>query len=178
MGAPQPVKELEAAVSLCASMAYTIHKDCLIDLLLVGTDLHSFTSLPRATRLDRVHETLAAVEPSADYTFEQVGTLWEDRLEEISEVIFVVLRWDGTYQRLAQMAEQAGCHCTVMVVGEPDASDWMADFSFRIERGDGRSSAIRNPNPGGDVRLCGPTRFWRAGGTPYDHQRLIAVVMI
>jgi hypothetical protein len=53
-GSPQPVKELEAAVSLCASMAYTIHKDCLIDLLLVGTDLHAFTSLPRATRLDRV----------------------------------------------------------------------------------------------------------------------------
>jgi hypothetical protein len=133
-GAPPPVKELEAAVSLCASMAYTIHRDCLIDLLLVGTDLHSFTSLPRATRLDRVHETLAAVGPSADYTAEQVGSLWEDRLQEISEVIFVVLRWDRTYQQLAQMAEQAGCHCTVLVVGEPDDSD----FGLRppVEAGD------------------------------------------
>jgi uncharacterized protein (DUF58 family) len=121
-GAPLPpqVRELEAAVSLCASMAYTIHKDCLIDLLLAGTELHSFTSVPRATRLDRVHEALAAVEPAADYTAEQVGSLWEDRLAEISEVIFIALRWDRTYQRLVEMAEQAGCHCTALVVGEPD----------------------------------------------------------
>jgi uncharacterized protein (DUF58 family) len=119
-GAPQTIKELEAAVSLCASMAYTIHRNCLIDLLQVGTDLHSFTLVPRATRLDRVQEILATVEPSADYPAEQVGALWEDRLPEVSEVIFIVLRWDRTYQQLARMAEQAGCHCTALVVGEPD----------------------------------------------------------
>jgi hypothetical protein len=60
------------------------------------------------------------VEPAADYTAEQVGSLWEDRLAEISEVIFIALRWDRTYQRLVEMAEQAGCHCTALVVGEPD----------------------------------------------------------
>ena len=113
-------KELEAAVSLCASMAYTIHRDCLIDLLLAGTDLHRFTSLPRAMRLDRVHEALASVEPSGDYTAEQIGSLLEDRLGEISEVIFIVLHWDRTYRQLAELAEQAGCHCTVIAVGEPD----------------------------------------------------------
>jgi hypothetical protein len=159
-GAPPPVKELEAAISLCASMAYTIHKDCLIDLLLAGAEPHSFTSLPRATRLDRVQEILAAVEPAPDYTAEQVGGLWEDRLEEISEVIFVVRRWDRTYQRLAQMAEQAGCHCTVLVVGEPDSSDFgfrIADFGLG-ETGDANpQSAIRNPQLAlgsiGDVRF-------------------------
>jgi len=149
-GAPsrQQVKELEAAVSLCASMAYTIHKDCLIDLLLAGTDLHSFTSLPRAMRLDRVQETLAAVEPSNDYTAEQVGSLWEERLEEISEVIFVVLRWDRTYEQLAEMAEQAGCHCTVVVVGEPDPSDCglrISDCGLRGAVDANPPSAIRHP---------------------------------
>jgi len=145
---PQQVKELEAAVSLCASMAYTIHKDCLIDLLLAGTDLHSFTSLPRAMRLDRVQETLAAVEPSNDYTAEQVGSLWEERLEEISEVIFVVLRWDRTYEQLAEMAEQAGCHCTVVVVGEPDPSDRglrIADCGLKTASDANAQCAIRNP---------------------------------
>ncbi len=157
---PQEIKGLEAAVSLCASMAYTIHKDCLIDLLLVGTDLHSFTSLPRATRLDRVQEALAAVEPALDYPAEQVGSLWEDRLEEISEVIFIVLRWDRTYQQLAQMAEQAGCHCTVMVVGEPDASNGglrIADFGLKGAMDANPQSAIHNPqwaiDPIGDVRF-------------------------
>jgi uncharacterized protein (DUF58 family) len=112
------VKELEAAVSLCASVASAVHRDCQIDLLLAGGDLHSFASLPKATCLDRVHEALAAVEPSEDYTAEQIGPLLEDRLGEISEIIFIVLRWDRTYQQLAQWAELAGCHCTVLVVGE------------------------------------------------------------
>lgn len=151
--APQPVKELEAAVSLCASMAYTIHRDCLIDLLLVGTDLHSFTSLPRATRLDRVQETLAAVEPSADYAAEEIGWLWEDRLEEISEVIFIVLRWDRTYQQLAHMAEQAGCHCTALVVGEPDDPD----FGLEQPSDANPQSEIRNPQLA--VESIGGVRF-------------------
>ena len=145
-------------------MAYTIHKDCLIDLLLVGTELHSFTSLPRATRLDRVQETLAAVEPSADYTVEQVGSLWEDRLQEISEVIFIVLRWDRTYQQLAQMAEEAGCHCTVLVVGEADPSD----FGLKEASDFNPQSAIRNPKfavgPIGNVRFVSADEVLAGGG--------------
>ncbi|MCL5281154.1 MAG: DUF58 domain-containing protein [Planctomycetes bacterium] len=152
-GTPQPIRELEAAVSLCASMGYTIHKDCLIDLLLAGTDLHSFASLPRATRLGRVQEILAAVEPATDYTAEQVGSLWEDRLEEISEVIFIVLRWDHTYRQLAHMAEQAGCHCTVLVVAAPDAPD----FGLKEASDLNPQSEIRNPQLAieafGDVRF-------------------------
>lgn len=139
--APPPLEELEAAVSLCASLAYTIHDHCLIDLLLTGTDLHSFTSLPRATRLDRVQEALAAVEPSADYSAEQLGALWEDRLPEISEVIFIVLRWDRTYQQLARMAEQAGCHCTALVVGGRDPSP----FGLKEASGADPHSALRRP---------------------------------
>ncbi len=157
---PPPARGLEAAISLCASMAYTIHKDCLIDLLLVGTEVHSFTSLPRATRLERVQEILAAVEPSTDYTADQVGALWEDRLQEISEVIFIVRRWDRTYQRLAQMAEQAGCHCTMLVVGEPDDSDcgWrMADGGLKRVMDANPQSAIRNPQL--TVETVGDVRF-------------------
>jgi uncharacterized protein (DUF58 family) len=112
--------ELEAAVSLCASMAYTIHNDCLIDLLLAGADLHPLASLPKSLRLDRIHETLATVASSAGYTAEQVGPLLEDRLEELSEIVFILLAWDRTYQPLVELAERAGCHCTVIVVGTPD----------------------------------------------------------
>ncbi len=154
---PPQTRGLEAAISLCASMAYTIHKHCLIDLLLAGADLHSFASLPRATRLDRVQEILAAVEPATDYTAEQAGALWEDRLQEISEVIFIVLRWDRTYQQLAQMAEQAGCHCTVLVVDEADPSD----FGLKEPGDSDPQSAIRNPQLAteafGDVRFVAAT---------------------
>jgi uncharacterized protein (DUF58 family) len=117
------VKELEAAISLCASVAYSMQRDCLIDLLLAGGDLHSFASLPKGMRVDRVHEALAAVEPAEGYSAEQIGTLWEDRLREISEIVFLVLHWDRTYQQLVEWAELAGCHCTVIIVGEPDSQE-------------------------------------------------------
>jgi uncharacterized protein (DUF58 family) len=111
-------KELEAAVSLCASAAFTIHKDCLIDLLLAGPALYQFTSLPRATRLDRIHEVLAGVEAATDGPAEHVWLPVEERFREISEAIFILLRWDGAYRQLVESAERAGCRSTVMVVGE------------------------------------------------------------
>lgn len=128
------IRELEAAVSLCASVAYAIHRDCLIDLLLAGPDLHEFATYPKTVRLDRIHETLAAVEPSKGYSLEQIGPLLEDRLTEISEIVFIVLHWDETYRRLAEWAQRAGCHTTVVVIGEPDAvapgEDWAGDIRF------------------------------------------------
>jgi uncharacterized protein (DUF58 family) len=128
------IRELEAAVSLCASVAYTIHQDCLIDLLLAGPDLHEFAASPKTMRLDRVHETLAGVEPSKGYSLDQIGPLLEDRLQEISEIVFIVLHWDETYRRLAEWARRAGCHTTVVIIGEPDAAtlgeDWAGDIRF------------------------------------------------
>ena len=130
------IKELEAAVSLCASVAYTIQRDCLIDLLLAGTDLYPFTSMPKAVRLDRTHEILAGVEPSEGWRPEQIGPLLEERLQEVCEVIFILLCWDETSRRLVESAERTGCHCTVIVVGEPgripgeESVDWVGDIRF------------------------------------------------
>jgi len=130
------IKELEAAVSLCASVAYTIQRDCLIDLLVVGTDLYPLTSLPKAARLDRTHEILAGVEPSEGWRPEQVGLLLEERLQEVCEVIFILLCWDEACRRLVDSAERAGCHCTVIVMGESDrmaeqeGMDWTGDIRF------------------------------------------------
>jgi uncharacterized protein (DUF58 family) len=116
---PKESRELEAAVSLCASVAYTIHRDCLIDLLLAGSDLYSFADLPKAVRLDRVHESLAVVAPADAYRLEQIGPLLEERLPEVSEAIFILLRLDDLYRQLVERADRAGCHCTVVIVGEP-----------------------------------------------------------
>jgi len=113
------VPELDAAVSLCASVAYSIYRDCLIDLLLAGPDLRSFTAEPKAVRVDRIHELLAAVEPS-EYGAQQIGPLLEERLAEISEAIFILLHWDETYRPMLELADRAGCRSTVIVVGEPD----------------------------------------------------------
>jgi uncharacterized protein (DUF58 family) len=116
-------KELEAAVSLCASVAYTINDDCLIDLLLVGPDLYQFTNWPRKMRLDKIHEVLAGVEPSVDYTTEQMAPILSDRLGQISDVVFILSGWKKAYRRLLELAGRAGCHSTVFIIGEAGKID-------------------------------------------------------
>lgn len=112
------VRELEAAVSLCASVAFSINNDCLIDLLLAGPDLHKFTARPRTVRLDKIHEILACVEPSAGYRLEQMEPILADRFYQMSEVFFILLSWDKTYWQLLERARQAGCHSTVVLIGD------------------------------------------------------------
>lgn len=122
---PNESKELEAAVSLCASVAFTINNDCLIDILLTGPELHQFTAWPRMVRLDKIHEILAGVEPSKGYSLEQISPKLASRFYEISEVVFILLSWDKAYRQstggltaLLEMAGKAGCHCTVLMIGQ------------------------------------------------------------
>jgi len=118
------IKELEAAVSLCASVAFTINNDCLIDFLLAGPDLHQFPppatsgGWPGKVRLDKIHEILAGVEPSRGYSLEHIAPKLANRFSEISEVVFILLKWDKAYRRLLELAGQAGCHCTVLLIGQ------------------------------------------------------------
>jgi hypothetical protein len=115
---PGESKEFEAAVSLCASVAFTINDNCLIDLLLAGPNLYQFTNWPRKMRLDKIHEILAGVEPSMNYTPEQMAPILAERLGQISEVFFIMSGWKKAYQPLLEMAAREGCHSTVFIIGE------------------------------------------------------------
>jgi uncharacterized protein (DUF58 family) len=134
---PSEIKELEAAVSLCASVAFTINNDCLIDLLIAGPDLHQFTGRHRMVRLDKIHEILAGVGPCGDDWPEQIEPILADRLYEISEVVFILLSWDEAYRQLLELAGRAGCHSTVLVVGDAgrihvdkDNVNWTGNVRF------------------------------------------------
>jgi len=125
------ILELEAAVSLCASVAFTLNQKCLVDLLLAGPKLHAYTSWPRAARLNKMHEVLAGVEASKGYALESVVSDLAERLYEMSEAIFILLQWDETYWELLELAARAGCHSTVLLVadsaevlGDRDDAKW------------------------------------------------------
>ena len=118
------VREFEAAVSLCASVAFTISDDCLIDMMLTGPDLHLFDGRPRRYRLDNIHEILAGVEPHTGFNLDHTASILADHFYEVSEVIFVLLNWDEAYQRLLDRAAAAGCHNTVLMI---DGSDRVHD---------------------------------------------------
>jgi len=126
------IAELEAAVCLCASVAFTINDACLIDLLVAGKDFHQFTGLPRKVRLDRIHETLASVEPSGNDSIEQVTPALADKFSEISEVFFILLNWTEAQWRLVELAGQAGCHCTVLLVDGTERPEGYRDDLGRL----------------------------------------------
>ncbi len=125
------IPQLEAAVSLCASVAFTINNHCLIDMLLAGPDLHTFDGWPKMVRLDKIHEILAGVEPHKGYSLEQTSPMLADRLYEISEVVFILLNWSEQYRQLLDKAQRAGCHSTVLVIGAPGELHADRDFANR-----------------------------------------------
>ena len=98
------IDELEAAVSLCASVAFTMNSSHFIDLLLAGPELHEFTGWPREARLDRIHELLAGVEPSQAPPDERAVMFMLDRFREMSQVVFILLGWTQTNQQLVELA--------------------------------------------------------------------------
>ena len=125
------IPALEAAVSLTASIAFSINGNCLVDLLLAGPQLHEYTSWLRGPRLHKIHEVLAGVQPAEDYALDAATAALGGRLYDISEVIFILLNWDRTYTRLLEAAARAGCHSTVLLIdapaqapGETDEVDW------------------------------------------------------
>jgi hypothetical protein len=52
----------EAAVSLCASVAFSLQSECLIDILVTGSHVHELVTVPAGARVPRVHALLANVE--------------------------------------------------------------------------------------------------------------------
>jgi uncharacterized protein (DUF58 family) len=130
---PDQNEEFEAAVSLCASVAFTINDNCLIDLLLVGPNPYQFTNWPRKMRLDKIHEILAGVEPSVDCTPEKMTPILADRLGRVSEVVFILSGWKHSHRQLLDLAAREGCHSTVFVVGESGKVDLYRRGTARTE---------------------------------------------
>ena len=118
------IREFEAAVSLCASAAFTVNNQCLIDVLVAGSELYTFDGQPRMIRLNKIHEILAGVEPNDGSGHREGLPLIADRFYEVSEVIFVLLNWNEAYEKLIEKAAGIGCRTTVLII---DGSTRMAD---------------------------------------------------
>jgi uncharacterized protein (DUF58 family) len=130
-------KELEAAVSLCASVAFTINNDCLIDVLLAGTEIYQLATMPRTVRLDKIHDILAGVEQSKGYSLNKISPVLISQFPRISEVFFILLRPNNAYRRLLGLATQAGCRCNVLLIGQTgqvhvddDNMNWNGNVRF------------------------------------------------
>ncbi len=100
--------------------------------------MHQFTGWPRWLRLKEIHEILAGLEPTRrpnagilDFRF----SIFD--FSEVSEVFFILLKWDAAYRQLLELADAAGCRTRVLLIGESPVTDatkdnmnWTGDVQF------------------------------------------------
>ena len=71
-------------------------------------------------RLDKIHDILAGVESSKSYSLEKMLPMLISQFPRISEVYFILLRPNKVYRHLLELANQAGCNCNVLLIGQMD----------------------------------------------------------
>lgn len=111
--------QLEAAVSLTAAIAESIHvREIVIDLFVAGPEIYLFRSPQASTRLDSILEILSGVEGSvADPLLVLPGPLTET-LESIASVVMVVLDWDERRRDCVERIRESGRGVKVVLVRE------------------------------------------------------------
>ena len=114
-----PIPAFEAAICACASAAFTLDRECLIDHVFIGSALHSFTESSRIGRFETIHHMLARVEPSDECSLDRILPILDAQLHRTSELVLVVTMWNEACMELTERAARAGCHTTVVWSGEP-----------------------------------------------------------
>jgi hypothetical protein len=71
-------------------------------------------------RLDKIHDILAGVESSKSCSLEKISPMLISQFPRISDVFFILLNPNKVYRHLIELATQAGCHCNVLLIGQPD----------------------------------------------------------
>ena len=93
--APRDEALFEEAVSIAASFAYTIDtRECLLDLMFVGTEAYTYTAGRGQMQAGNLLEILAAVRPCHDKPFSALGNAVQSRRGALTGCICVLAGWD------------------------------------------------------------------------------------
>ena len=107
----------EEAVAVAASFVYTIDtRECLLDLLFVGDQVHSYTAGRGQVSAEHLLEVLAAVAPSAPRDFAEMARVARSRMSRMSSCILVLVAWDGARRALAESLIGCGLDVRAMLI--------------------------------------------------------------
>jgi len=120
-GGPAEEEIFEEAVSVAASLAYTIqNQDSLLDLMFVGSQAYCFTSGRGVGNIDRVLEVLASVRVCQEKDLDALEGLVLTHAADLSGCLCVFLCWDAPRQRLVSAMMSRGVPLRVFVVTADD----------------------------------------------------------
>lgn len=107
----------EAAISLAAGiLAYFTRGEALIDLLVVGDEIHPLTIGRSLGSLEQALDLLAVVEPGTPLDDDRLFSRLNPYLERLSTLVLILLRWDEPRRRLLQRVRDHGVGCRVLLV--------------------------------------------------------------
>ncbi|MCK5877166.1 MAG: DUF58 domain-containing protein [Candidatus Marithrix sp.] len=109
----------ETVISVAASFACTPNNyEVLLDLILVGTQAHCFTSSKGLT--DNLLEILACVKPCTDKKINELYPLVMEHSSSLSSCICILSNWDSERIKLVQMLRDIGIPFIAVVVTESE----------------------------------------------------------
>ena len=107
----------EEAVSIAASFVYTLDtQECLLDLLFVGSDTHSYTAGRGLLRADHLLEVLAGVRSQDDAAIERLEAAILARRAGLASCILVLPAWDDRRARLTETLRRSGLQLLVIAL--------------------------------------------------------------
>lgn len=108
--------DFEGAVSLAASLAYSLPRHATLNTLAVDTEIHTLVGENLSLQVEQVLRLLATVTPDAQPRVEEGDTL-ADLLSQVQELLIVGIAWHARTLHLAELAQQQGCPVTMIRVG-------------------------------------------------------------
>jgi uncharacterized protein (DUF58 family) len=124
-GAEEGAREaFEEAVAVAASFAWTIYtQECLLDLMFVGAEIHSYTAGRGHLLPGRLLEVLAGVSMRMDGDISRLLELVRARREQLSGCVCILLTWDEQRKALVDALRAGGAVVLPLVVSSQARSD-------------------------------------------------------
>lgn len=113
-------RRLEAALSLAAGLVARLsHGEALIDLLVVGAEVHALTLGRSLGFLDQALDLLACVAAGPAFDGARLERVLAPHLERLSALLLVGLAWDEERARFAEVVRDHGVACRAIMLHGP-----------------------------------------------------------
>jgi uncharacterized protein (DUF58 family) len=143
---------LEAAVSLAAGVIATLSRgQALVDLLVVGDNVHAFTLGRSLGFLDQALDLLAVAQPGEPLDVESLVPRLEPYLSRLSALVLITGAEVSVRVALADAIEQRGVRCRILRVADDKQPFWRREPAD-MDQADPREqviavSSIQNEEP-------------------------------
>jgi uncharacterized protein (DUF58 family) len=127
--APGDAAAFEEAVSIAASFTYTVDtRECLLDLMFVGTESYCYTAGRGQLSAGGLLEVLAGVQPCRDKPFQALQDAVLARRPALTGCILVLVGWDEARADFTRRLRAQGLPVLALAVSAhplPDAPPWL-----------------------------------------------------